>query len=191
MDRSTVLTIRGSRSVVTLITMAAFGTMLFVIGLATLSIGDFSKVPQWNSETLVLAVSIAICLLLSYGIIGGIKRLQGRKPAITLNSKGLVDNSSLWSMGFIPWSDIVKFSVDSKFRGSSCVFVHVKNPEYYIAKGGFLERMASRSTFNKYGTPVWISLIYLDFSPHELLSALKTFYKRHVTVEEKDSNDYS
>ena len=183
MENMSELAIDSSKPVVLLITVAALGTIFFVIGLASFSIGDYSKVPQWNSQTLVLVVSIAICLLPAYGIFDGVERMNSKDPAILLNSKGVFDNSSLWSQGFIPWTDIVKFSTGPNEKGSGCVFIHVNNPEKYIAKGNFLQRMASRSTFNKFGAPIGISLLYLDFTARELLSSLEKFHEGHVIVK--------
>ena len=183
MENMSELVIDSSKSVVLLITIAALGTIFFVIGLASFSIADYSKVPQWNSETLVLVVSTAICSLLAYGVFSGVERMNSKEPAILLNSKGLFDNSSLWPQGFIPWTDIVKFSIDSKEKGPRCVFVHVKNPEEYIAKGNYLERLASRSTFEKFGTPIGISLVYIDSTSRDLLSAFEKFHKQQSNIE--------
>ncbi|MEM9535090.1 MAG: STM3941 family protein, partial [Cyanobacteria bacterium P01_E01_bin.45] len=88
-----------------------------------------------------LVYGIGMVSIVFFGLCGmiGVKKFLDTKPGLILNSKGVTDNSSGVSAGFIPWSEIVGIN-ESHIHKQKFVSIMVKNPEKYLNSGNALQK---------------------------------------------------
>ncbi|WP_420572543.1 STM3941 family protein [Kordia sp.] len=102
---------------------------------------------------------IGMIAMLFFGLTGilALKRLIQSKAGLIINSKGIIDNSTATSVGFIPWQDINGFQ-PIKVVSNDFLVVHVKNPKAYINKEkNILTRQSLQYNLNNYGSPIAIN----------------------------------
>ena len=69
-------------------------------------------------EFILKAILFIGIIFFGYGSIYFLKRMKTKKEMLIVNSKGITDNTSAISLGFIPWENIenVYKKVNEKFR---------------------------------------------------------------------------
>lgn len=103
------------------------------------------------------------------------KGKQG-KAILVVDEKGVTDNSSSISFGFIPWGDIDEVRVDAVF-GNNCIELLLNNENDYIAKlSGLKNRRSSR--IKKWATAVCITLNSTGVDPRALLPGIQKICSR-------------
>jgi hypothetical protein len=90
-----------------------------------------SDLPVLGNPVVVLIVGIASIGL--FGLIGVllIKKLGDNTPGLIISNKGITDNTSAMSAGFIPWGDIIEMK-EITVVNQTFINVVVKNPQDYI-----------------------------------------------------------
>jgi hypothetical protein len=131
------------------------------------------------------AVFISV-LFFSSGIFHFLRKLADKKPGILIDDKGIQDNSSVVSFGFINWNDVKKFTKATAFKQDFLV-VEVNNPDYYIKKeANFLIKKGMRNNFKHYGSPLIISANLLNCNLDELIIILeKRVLSRQENITDK------
>src|ERR1700746_1838738 len=117
------------------------GSCVFLAGTAwMLTLDDeyirASHNPFLRDPLFLRAVAVVGVLGSAFGVIFGVKKLFDKKPGLVLNSAGIIDNTSAFSAGFIPWSDIVGAEEHVLPRNKKMLVIKLANPETYIARGG-------------------------------------------------------
>ena len=75
-------------------------------------------------------------VLLLAVVIFFIKTLLTKKPIIEISPAGLTDNSSLISLGLIPWSDMERAYLKGAF-----FTIDLKNPDEYLSRTGAMKKL--------------------------------------------------
>lgn len=162
------------------------GTLLFSFGalvLAVLSlflilvdIRTFANGPRiFQDQTVYVIVKIAAVIgvvFFGYAFFYLVKRAKQGKAILVVDEKGVTDNSSSVSFGFIPWGDIDEVRVDAVF-GNNCIELLLNNENDYIAKLSGLKKQAILAN-KKMGYPaVCITLNSTGVDPRALLPGIQ------------------
>lgn len=119
-----------------------------------------------------------IVSILVFGILAilYIRKLLDKRPGLSVDEFGIVDNSSAVAAGLILWSDIEQLSVMT-IRRQQLIMIKVKNPQHYINRqtGGFKKKMMSLN-YKMYGTPLSISAGGLKISADALWTLLNDYH---------------
>lgn len=144
------------------------GAMVFVIAGSFMLVAAIAGKGQLFGRVVFLIVGLAA--LLFFGAIAWVMlaKIVRRRAGLIISDKGLTDNSSGLSAGFIAWNDIRKINVS--YTGKLAFLVVVpKNPEKYIQReGNPLKRLAMRMNYKMSGSPIHILASYLDTDLHSL-----------------------
>lgn len=130
-----------------------------------------------NPETMISSTFRSIYPLLFAGILGCLFSLPllsyiiyklFQQIGVIINDKGLIDKTSLMSVGFIPWSEISnirKVTIMSK----DFLLIDVKNPEKYIENSkNYIQRILMKWNYKSYRTPITLNEKMLECSFSEL-----------------------
>jgi hypothetical protein len=99
---------------------------------------------RFNNPIFVHAAGLANIVTSAFILIGIMLKLFRNIPGLLLDEKGLTDNSSFFSAGFVAWSDIsgVQAHTVSRYSRGQILYVILKEPEKYIDSCGLLKRTA-------------------------------------------------
>ncbi|AEJ20915.1 STM3941 family protein [Gracilinema caldarium] len=126
----------------------------------------------------ILAIGFfGLCLVFS------VIKLFDKKPGLILNGKGLIDNSSVVSAGFIPWSEVTGFSI-FEIQKQKMLVVGIRNPEKYIEHSSPLKRIINKANYNLCGSPVVITSNTLKMKFDELTSLCNQYFMRYGKISE-------
>lgn len=127
-----------------------------------------------GNQTLSYIIGLASILFFGIGAIAIIRTISDKKPGLTINRQGIIDNSSGVSAGPIPWSDIHEIKI-TQVMGQKFLMIIVGNPEDYLEKvRNPLKRNAMKINHKSYGSPISISsnALQTNFDElHKLLNA--------------------
>jgi hypothetical protein len=114
------------------------------------------------------------------------KKLFDKKPGITIDNEGIVDNSGALSMGRIFWKDVIDIKekkVPAGFSNQKFISITVSNPEEYIGKThSRFKQKTMRMNLKHSGTPINISTNGLNFDFEELKAIVQTKWKQHQDI---------
>lgn len=114
--------------------------------------------------------SISMFVLLLFADIFFIKILLTKKPIIEIDANGLTDNSSIVSLGFIPWSDM-----ECAYLKGMFFTIDLKNPEEYLSRAGTLKRIFIKWNLRMGYGQVCISPILISHKIKEFLYAFAEY----------------
>ncbi|HLO82045.1 MAG TPA: STM3941 family protein [Chitinophagaceae bacterium] len=113
--------------------------------------------------------------IIFFGLCGVVivRKLFDRKPGLIIDSKGVIDNSSGLSAGYILWTDVENISV-VEIQKQRLLMLEVKNPQDYINRqGNLLKRKGMEFNDKMFGTPLSITANGLKISFEELSALVK------------------
>lgn len=114
--------------------------------------------------------SLGLVSVLFFGFIGFLllKKIIDKKSGVIISNKGIIDHSSIFNLGLIPWSDIIG-AAQVKVMSKNFLMIYVNDPQNYINKGTTVfSRALLKSNYNTHGSPVAIHLNSLDYKASEL-----------------------
>ena len=83
-----------------------------------------------------------------------LRKWKDKKAGLTIDNKGIMDNTILFSVGHIPWSDIQEV----KRRKDKVLVIIVANPLQYIGRqSNFIKRRILKSLLKTCGSPIVIT----------------------------------
>lgn len=99
---------------------------------------------------------------------------------LLITEDGIIDNSSVGSIGLILWKDVKKMR-QRKFMSTQFLLIDVRNPNEYLdkAKNKFILSLL-KSNLRMYGTPLAISSVALKCNFNELETILNDNYKIYL-----------
>jgi hypothetical protein len=145
-----------------------------------------SSNPILGNPTVIFIVGLLAILFFGFIAFSIVKKLLDSAPGLIISDEGVMDNSSGFSAGFIPWIDVVAIKetrvVDQKF-----INIVVRNPQAYIDKqDSALKRKALQMNYNSYGTVVGISANGLKCNYDTLKSMLDNKFADFISQQVKD-----
>lgn len=106
------------------------------------------------------------------------RKLFSKKAGLIIDSKGIYDNSSGISAGFIPWEDISGIRT-IQVMTTKFLLIDVKEPHMYLTKVRGLKLQAMKANYKKYDTPVSISSAALKYNFKKLEQLLMEYYSKN------------
>jgi hypothetical protein len=98
-------------------------------------------------------------------------RLLSRSPALIIDERGLTDNASFTSAGFIPWSDIQAVQI-MQVKRQPFLAIHVTDPEQYLQRLNILQQILMRANLAITGCVVNIPQSMLPVRLNALLNEI-------------------
>jgi hypothetical protein len=150
--------------------------LLVLISLGFVAIGVWLiTMPHVTWVSIVLGSTSAIF----FGACGlvALKKLIDTQPGLIVNELGVKDNSSVASVGVIPWADVLDVQ-PSFVSGQKFVSLMMRDPEAYAERGNALQKRLARMNIKLVGTPVNISANTLKISFDELLELLHAYHRQ-------------
>jgi hypothetical protein len=134
---------------------------------------------KWNNPFMVH--SIGFLTMFFSGLIGFdlLKKIMSSSPAFIIDSRGITDNSSAFSIGYIPWSQITMMNVE-RLKGYEYVVIHIRDiKELKAARDSLLDRtileiICRRRYLFKPGRSTMLSMLRLKISFAEFHSFMET-----------------
>ncbi|MGQ1944500.1 STM3941 family protein [Ornithobacterium rhinotracheale] len=151
---------------------ALIGSLFFV----SISIWILSA-PENAFFRSVFAKIIAYSGLVFFGLVGIIALIQlfSKKSALIINEKGITDNTTMVSLGFIPWAEIQQIQTTNAMNQRFLMII-LKDPKRIIARSkNPWQKMFNKLNYRLYGSPVGISINNLKISAEELKQELKAW----------------
>jgi len=163
------------------------GCILFIAAgavLYRLDDGFILRQHRYNDPELVHFFGLAGVVLGVLGLCAGLWKSFDRKPGLVFNTDGLIDNSSAFGAGLVPWSDITGAQI-YQFRRTRILQIKVSNPEHYLARGGMIRRALARSGYRMTGCAVSISPTTLKIKFDALLALFYAYWTRYGTASDE------
>lgn len=135
--------------------------------------------PVIGNPTLIFWVGIAAILFFGLCAFFIGKKFSDKSPGLTIDQKGIIDNSSAVAAGFIPWSDIKSINIKS-VSNQRFLLIMVNNPDEYINRqNGFIKRKAMEMNHNHFGTPLSISANGLKYNFDQVFKIILDKFNDH------------
>lgn len=160
-----------------------FLSSLMFVGLGIWLLTNLPKSNHWLFGNLTINFIVGIASVIFFGLVAVtiFRKFSDKKPGLTINLHGIIDNSSGVSVGLIPWTDIQAIKMSQIMNQKFLMFI-VRNPEEYLDKvTNPLKRNAMKMNFKTYGSPISISSNALDINfedLHKLLIDKMNEYQR-------------
>ena len=138
----------------------------WILGLvASIWLYNFAETQTQYPPTLLKSVG-GICFAF-FGVMGLFlsKKIFDTKSGISINDKGIVENTNGVSVHLVAWKDIQSFE-SLKTHGQQLILIKVKNAEKYIEKAtNNAQKRLLRLNAKEYGTPIFITTnsLKMDF----------------------------
>lgn len=155
--------------------LAFVGLGLWLVSLDTTQI-EFQR--RFNNPIFMYGIGWA-CIIF-FGICGlyGIRKLFDKKPGLTFNSAGIIDNSSGIAAGLIPWEEIKGFSIYEIHKQKMLVIL-LNNPDKYIEMGNSFKRIINRTNYKMCGSPLSVTSNALQINFDELIEITNEYFTRY------------
>ena len=153
------------------IVLTILGAILFVL-IGIWMVAKHQEIDRpIDSPLFVLIMGIIAILFFGFIAITAVRKLSTQSDGLIISSKGVTDNSSGISAGFIPWEDITAIT-ETAVVNQNFVNIVLKDPEAFIAsqKNSF-KRKAMTANYKTSGSAVAISANSLD-TTHENLKKI-------------------
>jgi hypothetical protein len=134
--------------------------------------------PVLGNPVLIFCVGIVSIIFIGFGAVLFVKKLSDRSPGLIINDQGITDNSGGTSVGFIPWTEIVKI-VQTTIANQKFLILFVQEPEKYIQKEKGFKKKFMQMNYNSYGSPVTISTNALGYNADELYRIIVKKFNEH------------
>ncbi len=162
------------------IVLMFFGCLIFCI-LSILFIMNPEKFTSWrhSSSTMVLIVGILGVTFFGICLLFYARKMFDKTPGLIVNDKGIYDNASGISVGFIPWNDIVEIK-ETVVINQSFVNIVVKNPYKYIeTQKNIFKRKLVQINYNFFGTVIAIPSVSINSEFNDLKRILQQEFEKH------------
>ena len=171
-------TIKLSKTKLTLLVVAACVFVAIGYWLLTLSAAEIETHRRFNNPLFVHGVGLASILFFGLAGVIGIRKLFDSAPGLIIDDQGITENTSVFSAGFIPWSDISGLEV-KQIQNQRILYLLLKDPEKFIATCAPVKRVILKAAKGFAASPVAITSSSLKISFDDLVSAIDARLQRH------------
>jgi len=156
--------------------------LLLVVALMFIALGFWlwksEEADQRRDPIFTKAVSVACIGFFGSCAIMGLVKLFDPRPGLSIDQRGITDNSSGFSFGFLKWEDIVEVDV-TRVKATKILLIYVSNPQYNLCKMNPVKRWVLYASQKMYGTPFSISSNTLSVDFSTLVSIVKSGLSKH------------
>ncbi len=135
---------------------------------------------RYNNLFFIRLISIAAIVFFGFLGLVIIRKLFQNIPGVIINYRGITDNASGISAGFIPWGEIIRIE-EYTIGPNKFASIYVQDPEKYITKGNFIKRLTNRGNYKMTGTPIHISSKSLQVDFGKLMHNLQEYHKYYTS----------
>jgi hypothetical protein len=170
------------------LTLMLIGSAVFVVlGVSCATSPEKYRTIMFPNASLIFLTGIASIIFFGICAIAFIIKIADKRPGLIISDKGIFDNSSGVSGGFIPWSDIVeigeteiKYSTLTRTRSKTLINIIVKNPQDYIDKQkSYFKRRLMQINYDSYNSVIGITSNGLQYNYAALKNLLKTKFEEY------------
>jgi hypothetical protein len=122
----------------------------------------------FSNPLLVHSSGVILIVIGGFGCIPFLSKLFDLSPGLILDDRGLTDNTSAFSAGFIPWSDIVGFEA-YQMKNQRILYVLLKDQDKYISAFGPVRRALFKAGKNFAASPIAIGSSSISIGFDELV----------------------
>lgn len=153
MPEPIIITLNKTKLILNLISSLIFVALGVWILTARPDVGNII----FNIPIIKYGAGIASVIFFGFGVVVFIRRLTDKEPALVIDDKGIIDNSTAVAAGLIPWEDITHIYT-RQVMNQKFIMIGVSNPETYIGRhtSGFKKRIM-RTNLKTYGSPISIA----------------------------------
>jgi hypothetical protein len=126
----------------------------------------------------VQGVGIASMVFFGAAFFVMLRKLLDPEPGLILYDQGLIDNSSAFPAGFVPWADVAGFKVRG-IQKQQMVDVLLKDPYKYISTFKPLRRAMLRLSLRAKGSAISIPCGYLSKELGEPVALLNKYWSAY------------
>lgn len=126
-------------------------------------------------EKYVFILCLVMCSVIELALIS---RLFDKRPGLIINRKGIIDNSTFTSLGFINWKSI-KAIYYSKSFNQKVIHIELINTEEILKNQIIFIQLLARLNKQKFKTGIDLSSKLLNCSLSDLNRVLQNEYKRN------------
>lgn len=155
--------------------------LYFIISFIFTIFGLYGIFIHIKGVNLILQIIIKIIYLIDicffgYGCIFFIKKNKKKQEILIINDKGITDNSTAISLGFIPWEDIENVYIDGVL-GNQFIELKIKNEEKYLKNINFMKKILINLNKKMGHQIVCITLNTTNYSLDYVLEKIKEYRK--------------
>ncbi|WP_116788900.1 STM3941 family protein [Flavobacterium psychrotrophum] len=147
------------------ITLMVLGSLLF-IGLGYFLLTEDLGSYRYSKEVINLVGTLCI-LLFTLAFAMSLYKLFDKNRGLTIDDKGIIDNSTFTSGFLITWEDIMDVSL-YQVKSTKLLLIHVSDNERYLEQMKGLKKMLGKQNIKLTGTPLSINPNSLDIKFDEL-----------------------
>lgn len=162
------------------IVLVIFGCLIFCF-LSILFILYPNKFTSFrhSSTTMVFIVGIIGVTFFGICLLYYVRKMFDKTPGLIINDKGIYDNASGISAGFIPWMDIIEIK-ETIVVNQQFINILVKNPDKYIERQkNVLKRKLVQINYKSFGTVIAIPSVAINSEFKELKRILQQEFEKH------------
>ncbi|OUR65670.1 hypothetical protein A9Q79_01370 [Methylophaga sp. 42_25_T18] len=134
---------------------------------------------RFNNPLFVYGIGWASILIFGLSCLYHIRKLFDKKPGLTFNSTGIIDNSSGIAAGLIPWNDIKGFNI-YEVNKQKMLVISLNNPNKYIEMGNLFKRALNRANYKMCGSPLSITPNSLQINFDELIEITNKYFNEYA-----------
>lgn len=158
------------------ILLMLLGCIAFVIG--SIWLFNFAETQEEYAPALLKGIGgIGFAF---FGLAGAfiLKKLTDKKPGLTINDKGIIENTNGISIQMVEWKDITDIE-GINVSGQKLIVVKVKKPQKYVDKASNnAQKRLLRLNVRQYGTPIFITANSLQMGFEEVLGLLNAEFDK-------------
>ncbi|MDR1759928.1 MAG: hypothetical protein LBR60_05310 [Fibrobacter sp.] len=159
--------------------LALFCSIVFVILGGLFLINPSMFITPWYNPTITSITGLVSILLFGFCAVSIFRKRSDKKAGLIINKEGIIDNSSVFSAGFILWSDIEEIIICNVNNQKFLAFI-VKNPQDYINKvTSPHKRKVMEINYKMFGSPINISANILQENFDKLYNLLIEEMKKY------------
>lgn len=140
------------------------------------------KYKEFAIPVLVAAIVLFSAVTICYAI-----RLTKNTPVLTIGRDGIVEHSTIVSVGLIPWSEIKSISV-LRVGIQTFIMVDAKNFKKLISKLPKYKQIFIKTTMKLGFPPIAINMNSIRENPGEVLAAMNKYWDEWKKNNEKEKN---
>jgi hypothetical protein len=114
----------------------------------------------------IIPISITVTLLIDY-----IKTRFDKNARITITNHGINDNLSILSSGNISWDDISGHEI-VQLNKTRLLIIKLHDNLKYLKQKNFIQRYIQKSWLKKWGSPIVISELRIDYNFQDLVDII-------------------
>jgi hypothetical protein len=159
--------------------LALLGSLIFaLLGMAfILNPEKFVSYIFRNAE-LIRISGIAAIIFSTLCILYISIKLFDKKPGLTIDQKGITDNSNYNKVGLIEWNEIIGIRTE-QVMSTKFLLIDVRNPEKFIKNASKIKASLMKANMKMYNTPLSVSSTALKYSFENLENLIETEFEKY------------